>query len=243
VTTVLKLGGSVVTDKTSPETVDHDSLDQATAAISEGADQLIVVHGGGSFGHYHASEHGMTTTAGTQDATGVTDVHDAMRRLNDAVVSALQAAGVNAVPVHPFSIAHRDSNATLHLPVDSLQTMLGEGFVPVLHGDVVSHLDHGATILSGDELVASLVKSLAATRVGLCSDVPGVLDDGGSVIERIEHIEEVASFLGGSEATDVTGGMTTKVRELLALEAPAYVFDIDGLAEFLHGNPAGTCID
>jgi isopentenyl phosphate kinase len=121
--------------------------------------------------------------------------------------------------------------------------MLDEGFVPVLHGDVVVHAGRGATILSGDELVVSLAASLDADRVGLCSDVPGVLDDAGAVVPRIERFEDVADYLGGSEATDVTGGMAAKVRELLALDAPAQVFDLDGLAGFLDGADVGTTID
>ena len=241
-TTVLKLGGSVVTRKDEPERVDEATLERAAAAIGSGTSDLVVVHGGGSFGHHHASEHGVTTTEGTHEAVGVTDIHGAMKRLNDAVVSALQAAGVPAVPVHPFSLARRDAEGTLHLPVDSVQAMLDEGFVPVLHGDVVIHVGRGATILSGDELVVSLAASLDADRVGLCSDVPGVLDDAGAVVPHIERFEDVADYLGGSEATDVTGGMAAKVRELLALDAPAQVFDIEGLAAFLTGDAPGTRI-
>jgi isopentenyl phosphate kinase len=242
VTTVVKLGGSVVTRKDEPETVDRATLERAAAALADAQGHLVVVHGGGSFGHHHASEHGLTTTEGTHEALGVTDIHGAMKRLNDAVLEASQAAGVPAVPVHPFSLARRDADGTLHLPTDSVQAMLDEGFVPILHGDVVVHAGRGATILSGDELVVSLAAALDADRVGLCSDVPGVLDDAGAVVPRIERFEDVADYLGGSEATDVTGGMAAKVRELLALDAPAHVFDVDGLAAFLAGDAPGTRI-
>ena len=242
-TTVVKLGGSVVTRKDEPETVDEGNLGRAATALADGPTDLVVVHGGGSFGHHHASEHGVTTTDGTHEAVGVTDIHGAMKRLNDAVVAALQGAGVPAVPVHPFSVAHRDADGSLSFPAGSVRTMLGEGFVPVCHGDVVAQEGAGATILSGDELVVSLAASLDADRVGLCSDVPGVLDDEGAVVPRIERFEDVAAYLGGSEATDVTGGMATKVRELLALDAPAQVFDLDGLAGFLAGEDGGTRID
>ena len=241
-TSVLKLGGSVVTDKDEPETVDETNLGRAAAALA-GIDDLVVVHGGGSFGHHHASEHGVTTTEGTHEAAGVTDIHGAMKRLNDAVVGALQREGVPAVPVHPFSVARRDADGELHLPADSVAAMLAEGFVPVLHGDVVVHAGRGATILSGDELVVSLAASLGADRVGLCSDVPGVLDDSGAVVPRIERFADVVDYLGGSESTDVTGGMATKVRELLALGAPAHVFDLDGLAAFVAGESPGTRIE
>jgi isopentenyl phosphate kinase len=242
VTTVLKLGGSVVTDKSRPETVAVDALARAADAIADHGEELVVVHGGGSFGHPHAERHGVTTTEGTHEADAVTDIHGAMKELNAAVVRALAEREVPAVPVHPLSVASRDEASSLSLPVEVPQRMLDEGFVPVLHGDVVVHVGRGATILSGDELVVSLARGLDAERVGLCSDVPGVLDGTGTVVDRVEVFDDVAAALGGSGTTDVTGGMAAKVRELLELGAPASVFDLDGLASFLHGGSPGTLI-
>ncbi|MFC6770171.1 acetylglutamate kinase, partial [Halorubrum pallidum] len=97
--------------------------------------------------------------------------------------------------------------------------------------------------VSGDELVVELADALGAERVGVCSTVPGVLDADGDVIETIDEIDAVAVALGASETTDVSGGMAAKVRELLALDAPAQVFGADGLAAFLRGDDAGTRID
>ncbi|WP_255149452.1 isopentenyl phosphate kinase [Halorarius halobius] len=237
---VLKLGGSVVTRKDDPETVDTENLDRLAEAIAGHDGRLVVVHGGGSFGHHHASEHGVTTTEGTHDAAAVRAIHGAMKRLNDAVVEALAERDVPAVPVHPFSNAVRPATGELVVSSGPITTMLAEGFVPVLHGDVVAHAGKGATILSGDELVVDLATQLGADRVGLCSAVPGVLDADGEVIDRIERFEDAAEALGGSDATDVTGGMAGKVRELLALEVPAYVFDADGTDAFLAGGSPGT---
>jgi len=155
----------------------------------------------------------------------------------------LHDRGVPAVPVHPFSAAFRGGEADLTLVTEQVETMLGEGFVPVLHGDVVIDGGQGATILSGDEVVVSVARSLSADRVGLCSTVPGVLDDDGGVLDRIESFEAVRSLLGAADGTDVTGGMAGKVRALLELSTPAHVFGIDGLAAFLSGGSPGTTID
>jgi isopentenyl phosphate kinase len=240
-TVVLKLGGSVVTDKDTPETVDEEALGDLAEDIA-GHDDLVLVHGGGSFGHHHASEYGVSRTSGTHDAAGVRAIHDAMKALNDAVLDALHARGVPAVAVHPFSVGYRDEDGKLTFPVVQVGAMLAEGFVPVLHGDVITHEGKGATIVSGDELVVALAAGLDAERVGLCSAVPGVLDDEGRVIDRIEAFGEVEAYLGGSDATDVTGGMAAKVRELLALGAPAHIFDRGGVGPFLAGEEPGTRI-
>ncbi|MDZ7745680.1 MAG: isopentenyl phosphate kinase [Halobacteriales archaeon] len=240
--TVLKLGGSVVTDKDMPETVATATLARLADDIADFDGPLVVVHGGGSFGHYHASEHGISRTTGSRDSAAARDITNAMRTLNDAVVEALAAAGVPAVPVHPFSVAARDAESDLTLPTASVETMLDSGFVPVLHGDVVAHAGEGVTILSGDELVVSLAESLGAERVGLCSAVPGVLDDDGDVIPDVDSFDDVAHVLGGSDSTDVTGGMAAKVQELLALDSSAYIFDADGVGPFLAGERPGTRI-
>ncbi|WP_435146830.1 isopentenyl phosphate kinase [Halobaculum sp. P14] len=246
--TVLKLGGSVITDKDRPETLDGEALaaaaDAIAAALADGAvDDLVVVHGGGSFGHHHADEHGVTTDTGSRDAGEVMAVHGAVKTLNRFVLSRLHDRDVPALPVHPLSAASRDADAALSMPTDQVATMLDEGFVPVLHGDGVVHAGEGVTVVSGDELVTHLARRLAADRVGLCSTVPGVLDADGDVIPEIRAFEDAADALGASDSTDVTGGMAAKVRELLALGAPSYVFGPDALADFLAGDDVGTRIE
>lgn len=240
---VLKLGGSVITDKDREETVDGERLAALAGALGGYEGKLVVVHGGGSFGHPAAAEYGVSRTDGTRSAEGVRGIHAAMNRLNDRVVGVLAGEGVSAVPVHPFSMAHRTREGELSLPTEGIAASLGEGFVPVLHGDVVVHRGEGATVVSGDELVVSLAEELGADRVGLCSTVPGVLDDGGEVIPRIGGYDEVAGYLGESESTDVTGGMAAKVRALLDLDAPASVFGPEALEGFLAGEEPGTRID
>ena len=250
---VLKLGGSVITDKDRPETLDGEALERAADTVAaalegscgdegESAD-LVIVHGGGSFGHHNASEHGVTTTEGTRDAGAALDIHGAMTTLNRFVLSRLLERDVEAVPVHPFSAAHRDAAGDLELPTGQVATLLEEGFVPVLHGDMVAHAGAGATVVSGDELVAELARNLEADRIGLCSTVPGVLDDDDTVIDRIAAYDDVAAVLGESAATDVTGGMAAKVRALLALEAEASIFGLEDLDAFLAGDEPGTTID
>lgn len=241
---ILKLGGSVVTEKDTPETVDEDALGAAADAIAAAdTDGLVLVHGGGSFGHPNAAAHGVSLTEGTRDPAAVEAIHGAMKALNDAVCGALRERGVPAVPHHPYSAAMRDADTTLDLPPEIVAAKRDEGFVPVLHGDLVTHVGRGATVLSGDEIVVSLARGLDADRVGVCSGVPGVLDDDGGVVEHITDYDDVAGFLGGSDATDVTGGMAAKVRALLALDAPASVFGPDAIGDFLAGGEPGTLID
>jgi isopentenyl phosphate kinase len=246
VTTVLKLGGSLITEKDRAETLDDAALsaaaDDVAAATADGL-ALALVHGAGSFGHHYAEKHGVSVTEGTHDAGATLEIHGSMTTLNRFVLSRLGARDVPALPVHPLSTAARDLDGTLDFPLASVRRLLGEGFVPVSHGDVIAHTGRGTTVLSGDEVVTRFATGLDADRVGLCSTVDGVYDADGAVIDRITAFDDAADALGGSDAADVTGGMAGKVRTLLDLDAPAHVFGADDLSTFLSGGEPGTRID
>jgi len=171
---VLKLGGSLITDKNRPETLDDAALaaacDAVASALADGAvDRLVVVHGGGSFGHHHASEHGVSTTAGTADAGAVMDIHSAMTELNRAVLNRLHERDVPAVPVHPLSLSARleGPDGDLDLPLSSTATLLGEGFVPVLHGDGVATAGPASPSSPETSLSSSLRSARRSTSRGL----------------------------------------------------------------------------
>ncbi|KAH8060530.1 hypothetical protein JL722_4633 [Aureococcus anophagefferens] len=61
--TVVKLGGSAITDKARFETLDEAGLRAAAEAVrrcvADGR-RVVVVHGAGSFGHFQAREHGVS---------------------------------------------------------------------------------------------------------------------------------------------------------------------------------------
>lgn len=238
----LKLGGSVITEKDREETIDDAALTSAAAAVAGYDGDIVVVHGGGSFGHPAAQRYGISPEAGTSDAAAVRDVHDAMRRLNDAVVDRLADYGANPISVHPLSCAARTAAGRLSVATTSVETMIGEGFLPVLHGDVVAHAGLGATVVSGDELLTHLASGLGVDRVGLCTTERGVLDEAGTVVETIGAETDIATSLGGSDAPDVTGGMAQKVRTLQTLDHPANIFGLEDLEAFLDGAAVGTTV-
>jgi isopentenyl phosphate kinase len=242
--TVLKLGGSIITDKDLPETVDSDAIERSVDVIAgalSSEERLVVVHGAGSFGHHYAAKHGVSSSEGTYDASAVTEIHRSMSDLSERIVDALHERGIEALPIRPLSVASR-TDGDLQFPSEQIAAMLAGGFVPVTHGDPIIHDSGGVKILSGDEIVVSLASQLNADRVGLCSTVPGVFDEDGDIIETIDNYDEVAGALGESEATDVTGGMAGKVRQLLELDVPASVFDLDQLETFLADGTAGTVV-
>lgn len=240
-TIVLKVGGSLITDKTGAEVVDHDQLSRVCTILSEHAPaNCILVHGGGSFGHHAANAHNVSTTTGTRDPAAIRDVMHAMDRLRGTVVDELQEAGVPAVPVPTRALATKDQDGDVTLAPHVVAQALAEDFIPVLHGDIVIHTQHGATILSGDTLAIALARALDCERIGLCAAVPGVLDAQGEVVPAITSFADVAPLFSETRGTDVSGGMAAKVQALLGVEVPGAIFGIEALASFLNGELPGT---
>lgn len=242
-TTILKVGGSVITDKATPETVDTERLEAVSSVIGQhGADDLILVHGGGSFGHEAAAAANITTERGSTDPTAIRSVTDAMNRLNDAVVEALIEGGTAAVGLSPRALAVQTDDGELDIAPGAIAGLLAHDLTPVLHGDLIVHPDRGMTVVSGDRIVVALARVLEAERIGFCTGVPGVLDETETVVPTISSAADVEDYLTSPDGTDVTGGMLTKVNAMLSLDVPGAIFGIDSLETFLTSGLPGTTV-
>ena len=242
-TTVLKVGGSLITDKTEPESIDRGTLDRvATELATATPDAMAIVHGGGSFGHPVAAAHGLSDRQAVRDPRAINAVVAAMTTLHGAVLEALTDAGLPAVSVPPRAAYRKRQDGSLDGIVSPTAALIAEGFVPVLHGDVVVHADAGCSIASGDAIALQLADALEVDRLGLCTGVSGVLDRNGEVVDRIDRFADVADAIDDPSGTDVTGGMAGKVRIMLDVPAPASIFGVDDLDAFLAGGRPGTTV-
>jgi isopentenyl phosphate kinase len=239
---ILKLGGSVMTDKRADCAVNEEQLASVAAAIAGArTDGIVVIHGAGSCGHPEAKRYHLDRGAKAGETEGIFVTHKAVSSLNDAVVLALRKKGVAAVGVHPLHTGIADKGRLVGFETRHLAKMLALGMVPVIHGDVVMDLSQGACIVSGDQLVRYLAVGLKINRVGLATDVPGVLD-GGSVVQKITRGAVPELHIGSSTHTDVTGGMKGKIDELLGLADAGIgsdIFHVSRVADFLNGAPHG----
>lgn len=246
---ILKLGGSVITDKGADEGVVREAdLFRIAQEISKFQGKMIVVHGAGSFGHTYAKKYGLDRNF---DPAGAIITHESVKKLASRVVGALNHFGVRAVAVHPMCCTVCRKGRIESMYLENIKLMLENGFVPVLHGDVVMDTELGACVLSGDQIVPYLAKELGITRLGLGSAEDGVLDNNGKPVPEItpDKFESIRHYIGGSGSTDVTGGMLGKVQELLELSKKScitsYIFNAgkaDNIYRFLNGESIGTRI-
>ncbi len=246
---ILKLGGSVITDKGADDGVVREAeLLRIAREVSGYGGKMIVVHGAGSFGHTYAKKYGLDRRF---DLEGSVVTHESVKKLAAMVVGALNRFGIRAVAVHPMGCTVCKNGRIESMYLENIKLMLEKGFVPVLHGDVVMDSELGTCILSGDQIVPYLARELGVTRLGLGSAEDGVLDLEGNPVPEITpgNFEEFRSCIGASGSTDVTGGMLGKVLELLELSKTScitsYIFNAgkaDNVHRFLNGEPIGTRI-
>lgn len=223
---VLKIGGSVLTRKTGYREADPDNISRMAKAVSSlwkgGVHDFILVHGAGSFGHPLVLKHGINNGVKTdQQRLGYADTHAACSELSSLFVTALVEEGVPAVSIPPASvILQKNRRIAGFSPI--AQEYLARGFLPVLHGDMVPDSSLGGSVCSGDQIVAYLGKE--AEFIVLATNVDGVLDDKGNIIEKITgaNFPEVSKHFKASPG-DVTGAMAGKIKELLALDTASYI--------------------
>ena len=226
----LKLGGSLITDKTRPHSARQEVLERLAGEIAAArrgnpALRLILGHGSGSFGHVPAGRYGTRQGVSTpEEWGGFVEVWREAIALNRLVVDVLGAAGLPAVPFSPVASVLSNDGQVAAWNLAPLKSALEAGLLPVVYGDVVFDSALGGTILSTEDLFAYLALHLRPTRILLAGLEPGVWADFPHctrLVQEItpENLSEVAPAIGGSAATDVTGGMGGKVTQSLELVA------------------------
>lgn len=223
--TVLKLGGSVITDKEKPLTPNLQAIKRLAKEIAQAEVlSLIVVHGGGSFGHHIAKLYNLTEGyIDPSQIIGFSEAHHAMTKLNSLVMEALLNNNINAVVIQPSSCVITKTGRIQSMEKKPLKRMIDMGLVPVLYGDTVLDSEKGFAILSGDQIVSSLALNFGASRIIIGGDVDGLYtkdpktSKSAKLIKRVtlEELKTQKHDIEGSKATDVTGGMLGKVRELI----------------------------
>ncbi len=229
---LLKLGGSIITAKTQPNTPNITVLKRLAAEIKSALDQrgddlsLIIGHGSGSFGHTAAAKYKTTQgNLGPESWRGLVEVVAAASRLNRIVMDVLLDAGVPAIQFQPFASARMRKNQLMYVETYVLKTVLQHGLVPVVYGDAAIDAVQGMNIISTEKIFDNLARELNPERILLAGDLDGVYsgdpksDPNAELVEDIDSTnwDDVQQMLGGSQAADVTGGMFTKVRDMYHL--------------------------
>ncbi len=234
---VLKLGGSVISDKNKPYSLNEEYLKALGEALrnelKEGL-ELILVHGGGSYGHPKVRE--------------LIEADKGLRKYGWDVINVMHEMTGRIVKLlgEPFAAYSTPSLwVNKGLIVEPLLEAVESGWVPVIQGNVVPE----GKVISGDELVVELARKVRSRRVLLATDVPGIYErwppkEGEEPLKVLRACEVEAK---GSSGIDVTGGMYKKLAELAKMpkDVEVRVFDgrkVENVIKAIRGEEIGSLV-
>lgn len=225
---LIKLGGSLITDKARPFTEDLVTIRRIVREIHQARKisrkLLVIGHGGGSYPHVPAAKY--KTAEGVvnmESYKGIVVVQDAAARLNRIIIKELINVGENAVTLSPSSFMIAENGEIKKAFLEPLLKLLEFEMLPVVYGDVTLDLEKGCCILSTEKILNYLAQKLTRhyeiNKVIHCGKTGGVYDEKGRVIKSINRngFNKLKKEIGESDGIDVTGGMLHKVEEALKL--------------------------
>ncbi len=212
---LIKLGGSVATFKERPLAANLEAIDGISRALTQVRLPVIVVHGGGSFGHYWSVKYDMHTKSANYDLHGVSIVHESMIALNQIIVNSMIRAGLNpyGLPSMALTTGHDPVVAKIKQIYEMSRSKL---IIPITFGDIVHVEGTKYSILSGDALMTILALVLRPLKVIFATNVNGIYKDSVSreLVNEIQIVEGKKSFeFFNTSGIDATGGMQRKVTE------------------------------
>jgi isopentenyl phosphate kinase len=232
---ILKLGGSAITDKSAELAAKTEIINRLAEEIKRAdLDNLIIVHGGGSFGHPTAQKYGIKEGYKQDPAQklGFAETHHVMTVLNGLVMDALIWHELPAISIAPSSCFITENCRIKFFDETVLKSMQKMTFTPVMYGDAVLDEKLGFTILSGDQLAVYLALKYKASKIVLGTDTDGLFDSDPKTNPNakayshltLAELKAIQPKLGKASGTDVTGGMAGKIAELIpAVEAGVHV--------------------
>src|SRR5687768_3388323 len=173
---VLKVGGSLFSDKKRKDGLDERALEHWASIVAaltrELPRRLVLVTGGGSVGH------GAVTDLDARDPSAAIPLTHAVFGLKRLWVDALLLYGVRAMPLQFAAMAALTAEGLCVEP-HVIKRLLDAAILPVLSGDCVVAADGSVQVVGSDRVPEGLL-SVAGThpRVVMLTDVRGIFADG-----------------------------------------------------------------
>ncbi len=230
----LKLGGSLITDKTQPYTPKLDIIEDVALQISTALQtqpdlRLVIGHGSGSFGHVAASQYRTREGAHREREVmegnywkGFAEVWYQASALNGYLMRSFHKVNLPAIALAPSASVIASAGKISIWETTPISMAVADGLVPVIYGDVSFDEVRGGTILSTEDLFSHLARALHPDRILLAGLESAVWEDFPARTRKVETItpQTFGKFTENIEkaaAVDVTGGMRSKVTQMLDL--------------------------
>jgi isopentenyl phosphate kinase len=228
---LLKLGGSLITDKAREETPRREVISRLAGEIAQaisGAKQpfsLVVAHGSGSFGHAAAQRYGIGRgPLSAPQLAGACRTQERAAALHRIVASAFLEAGALPLSIAPSSCVVAAAGRPVEIAHEPLLLALERGLLPLLYGDVVLDREWGASICSTERLFRLLAPRLRSSGLLIrgaiwLGETDGLWDAAGRTVPRVTAatFADALEAIGAPAGTDVTGGMRHRLETALEL--------------------------
>jgi isopentenyl phosphate kinase len=210
---LIKLGGSVISNKEKPLSPRRKTINKLVHFLKKVDEPFVIIHGGGSFGHYWSVVYGMHTKPARYGSKGVSVVKNSMVELNKIILDAFLNNKLNpyCLPPADFMV----SNKPVIQKVKEIEKIAKSNFVPITYGDALWFGNKKSYILSGDKIMTLLAKILRPRLCIFVLNVDGVYSDLKTKKLITELKDEKPSII--KTRMDVTGGMKRKVEEAMVI--------------------------
>ena len=206
---LLKLGGSIITNKEKALSARRKAIDSIMKNLKKIKEPIIIVHGGGSYGHYWSVKYDMHTKPSRYDLRGVSIVKNSMIELDKIILDSLLENKLKPYSVPPTDFMN--GNKPITKKIQELGKIARSGLIPITYGDALWYGQKKSYILSGDKIMTHVAKVLRPKLAIFALNVDGVYSDLKSkkLISEIKGEKVKISDV----KMDVTGGMNRKMEE------------------------------
>ncbi len=221
---LLKLGGSLLTDKNKPFSIREDIVKSAIRQIIDAKEKLVLIHGGGSFGHPLAKKYSLSKGLDTSipnQILGVAETHQSMVKFNNYVINNFLELNYPVLSFQPSSIFVKDSQDIQTKSLDVIETALDLNILPILYGDIILDKQGSFAIISGDQIIFELCQKLpnySISKVVFAMESDGlyIIDKKNSencklVTECFSNELDSLKLADLGQKIDVTGGIKGKL--------------------------------
>ena len=206
---LIKLGGSIITNKEKPLSPRRKTIENLVKRLKKIDEPIIIIHGGGSFGHYWSVKYDMHTQPKKYDVRGVAVVKNSMIELNKIILDLFLKNRLNPYCLPPTDFMA--GNKPIPKKVKEIEKIAKSGLTPITFGDALWYGQNKTYILSGDKIMTHLSKILKPKLAIFALNEDGLYSDLKSkkLIPELKGEKPTIS----DNIMDVTGGMTRKVEE------------------------------
>jgi len=226
--TVIKLGGSLLTDKSKPYTARKPIIASAARELKECIEEgliesLIIVNGVGSFGHPPVLEYKLYKGfTGPEQFIPLSKTQGIVNEFRLMIAKEFQEAGLPVNLLHPSSMVVAEKMRIVKTSFEPLKGWMTLGMIPILGGDLLYDTAMGFSVGSSDELAVALARNLGAKRLIFAMDESGIYDDNpkknpsAKLLKEI-NINDIDSVIEGLKQigkVDASGAMKGKLSSI-----------------------------